>query len=86
MFDCMTYFSDHRKLPSWLGKARENSRYWSSDQFFVNLREFTSNADLAVSGNLPEIPQRRHQTMRSFVENDCTANCSSPLKPLFSVF
>jgi len=55
----MTYIDDNRELPAGLWQPRENTRNWSSDQFFVFLGQFTSDNDVTIANQRRNVAESR---------------------------
>src|SRR5262245_47561594 len=81
----ITYISNDSKLSLGPLEARRNRRNWSSDQFFVFLRQLTANDDGPVTDRGGEVLQSAQDSVRCLIKNDDSADSSQSLEPQFSV-
>ena len=64
----------------------DSLNYWSSNQFFMNLGQFTSDSDFTVANLALKLIQRVLDPMRSLEEHDGAAHGLDPIEPYFAVF
>ncbi len=81
MFCCMTYYCNYCELATGLSEPVKDSRYRSSDQFFVRLGELSTHGHRAITSHLKQALQRCPDPMGRFEEDHRPAHCDEPLKP-----
>ena|SRR5437870_7441574 len=82
----MTNMESYRKFAAGLHEAAESVRYWSSDQFFMNLRELAADNHFAIAEDFREIRERSPDSVRRLEEDDGSGNDPQVIQPRLSVF
>ena len=80
------YFGDDRELSTWLLKTLEHFGNWASNQFFVDLSQFTGDHDLTVASLLSEKQEGPVNSMGRLKEYGGSSNRNQAIEPGVSVF